>query len=250
MRFPASSFALSATLCLPAIAQGPLPVPAGRPAAVIDLMKPEGVQAFAAQWRYCDAKIVETAFHAPGDGDTPGAANVTYDISPRAGEANFDDSQWEVIAADSLGKRRGGGKVCFNWYRINLTMPARVDDFEIAGATAVLTVIVDDYAEVWVNGQLPRALNQPNPNLVQGFNAPNRVTIAQAVKPGEAVQIAIFGINGPISAAPTNYIWFREAKVEFFPAPHAHAPSPVSFGLVRIDPALDAIIASREMVVE
>jgi hypothetical protein len=29
-------------------------------------------------------------------------------------------------------------------------------------------------------------------------------------------QLAVFGINGPISDAPPNTVWFREAKVEFF----------------------------------
>ena len=45
---------------------------------------------------------------------------------------------------------------------------------------------------------------------------PNRVVLADAVKPGVKFQIAIFGINGPISAAPPNTVWFREAKVEFY----------------------------------
>jgi hypothetical protein len=27
---------------------------------------------------------------------------------------------------------------------------------------------------------------------------------------------AVFAINGPISAAPANFLWFREAKIEFF----------------------------------
>jgi hypothetical protein len=26
----------------------------------------------------------------------------------------------------------------------------------------------------------------------------------------------VFAINGPISATPANFLWFREAKVEFF----------------------------------
>ena len=93
--------------------------------------------------------------------------------------------------------------------------PAEVNGVDVTGTTAMLRVTVDDYAEVWVNGELPRALDRDNPNLVQGFNKPNRVTISPSVKPGEKIQIAVFGINGPISAAPTNYIWFREAKVEF-----------------------------------
>ena len=40
--------------------------------------------------------------------------------------------------------------------------------------------------------------------------------LANAVKPGDKFQIAVFGINGPISVAPANTVWFREAKIEFF----------------------------------
>ena len=32
---------------------------------------------------------------------------------------------------------------------------------------------------------------------------------------GDTFQIAVFGINGPISLAPPNTVWFREAKMEF-----------------------------------
>ena len=84
------------------------------------------------------------------------------------------------------------------------------------GAKAVLTVLVDDYAEVWVNGQIPRRAGYPSPATIQGFNMPNRVVLTEAVKPGEKFQIAVFGINGPISVAPANTVWFREARVEFY----------------------------------
>jgi hypothetical protein len=36
------------------------------------------------------------------------------------------------------------------------------------------------------------------------------------VKPGDKFQIAVFGINGPISTVPMNFVFVREAKVEFF----------------------------------
>jgi hypothetical protein len=26
----------------------------------------------------------------------------------------------------------------------------------------------------------------------------------------------VFGINGPISVAPTNFVWFREARIDFY----------------------------------
>ena len=79
-----------------------------------------------------------------------------------------------------------------------------------------LTVLVDDYAEVWVNGQIPRQSGYPSPATIQGLNMPNRVVLANAVKPGDKFQIAVFGINGPISVAPANTVWFREARLQFY----------------------------------
>ena len=49
------------------------------------------------------------------------------------------------------------------WYRIGLTMPQRIGDFDAGGATAVFHIGVDDYAEVWVDGQLPRAVGTAKP---------------------------------------------------------------------------------------
>jgi gluconolactonase len=141
---------------------------------------------------------------------------TAYDIEPHAGVSGFDDSTWPAIEAQDLGVRRSGGGVAFIWYRANLTIPAKIGDFETAGARAVLTVLVDDYAEVWLNGQIPRRVGYPSPATIQGFNMPNRVVLTESVKPGEKFEIAVFGINGPISAAPANTVWFREAKVEFY----------------------------------
>jgi len=238
MRCHCLFIAATVALTLSALAQDPAPkappaattrpapppspaLPSGQPMADVNLMTKEGSAIFGAEWRYSDAKIIEVPYTAPGaDRNAPGPANTTYEISPLAGAADFDDSSWPIIAADTLGQRRAGGKVCFNWYRVTLTMPRDFAGLDVAGSVAVLHATVDDYAEIWVNGQLPRVLNQDNPNLVTGWNKPNRVVLSNDVKPGEKVQVAIFGINGPISAAPTNYIWFREAKVEFYPKAH------------------------------
>ncbi len=102
------------------------------------------------------------------------------------------------------------------WYRIAVTIPPRIGSFDTAGAVAVFHIIVDDYAEVLVNGQLPRAVGKPSPSTIAGFNIPNRVVLSEAVKPGETIQIALLGINGPISMAPLNTVFVREARVEFF----------------------------------
>jgi gluconolactonase len=45
---------------------------------------------------------------------------------------------------------------------------------------------------------------------------PHRIVLATEVAPGDAFEVTVFAINGPISAAPANFLWFREAKVEFF----------------------------------
>lgn len=192
----------------------PLPVmpPSLPPTYVVDLMTPPGSAAFGAQWKTMEAKIVETK---PIPEALPGY-KTAYDISPHAGESGFDDSKWPTIEAKDLAARRSGGHVAFIWYRANLAIPAKIGDFDTAGAKAVLTVLVDDYAEVWVNGQMPRQAGTPSPATIQGFNMPNRVVLSDSVKPGDKFQIAVFGINGPISVAPANTVWFREARLEFY----------------------------------
>src|SRR5207253_11012860 len=97
-----------------------------------------------------------------------------------------------------------------------MTGPALSDDFAPPGAGAVLTVNVHDYGESWVNGELPRVAGRPSPATIQGFNMPNRLVLAPSVKRGDSFQLAVFGINGPISAAPPNTVWFREARIEFY----------------------------------
>ena len=212
--------ALYATLAVVfAHAQAPVPAPPAPmmppslpPTYLVDLMTAQGSAAFGAQWKTIEAKIVDAK---PIPEALP-QYKTAYDIEPHAGESGFDDSKWPTIEARDLAARRSGGHVAFIWYRTNLTIPAKVGDFETAGARAVLTVLVDDYAEVWVNGQIPRRAGYPSPATIQGFNIPNRVVLSEAVKPGDKFQIAIFGINGPISIAPANTVWFREARMEFY----------------------------------
>jgi gluconolactonase len=175
-------------------------------------MTAEGSALFGAKWKTREAKIVEV----PAIPDAMPEYKTTYDISPHAGESGYDDSAWPVIGATELAAKRGGGRVSFIWFRALLTVPARIGDFDPTGAKAVLTANIDDYAEIWVNGELPRAAGRPSPATIQGFNMPNRLVLSDAVAAGDRFQLAVFGINGPISAAPPNTVWFREAKIEFY----------------------------------
>ena len=111
--------------------------------------------------------------------------------------------------------------MCFNWYRTRVTIPERIGDLDPTGATVVFEVAIDDYAEVWVDGALPVALGDTGGQVVGGFNAPNRVVLTRDARPGDSFQIAVFGINGPISASPHNYIWMRTATLDFYPRERA-----------------------------
>ncbi|MFO1425577.1 MAG: SMP-30/gluconolactonase/LRE family protein [Steroidobacteraceae bacterium] len=237
---------LLATLLAACSGLAPLLARADEPAAIVDLATDAGVAAVSGQWRYADARLVPAAFRAPdADGQPTGAALTTQVIEPAAGRAGFDDSAWERIAATSLGQRRGAGRVSFNWYRIAVTIPPRIGSFDPNGSTVTLVARLDDYAEVWVDGELGRAYGQSGGSVVAGWNAPNRLVIARSVHPGQRIEIAIFGMNGPISDAPTNYIYVREARLEFQAggaAPVAVAPREVNVRVERVDPAIDAIV--------
>lgn len=194
------------------LAPQPAIAPTLPPDHVVDLMTAAGCATLGARWRGMEAKIVE----CPALADSMPEFKTTYDIEPHAERLNFDDSAWPEIAPPDLALRRGGGMVSFFWFRITITIPASIGDFVAAGAKVVFTVNVDDYAEVWINGVLPRTPGRPSPAAVQGFNIPNRLVLGDAVSEGATFEIAVFAINGPISAAPANFLWFREAKVEFY----------------------------------
>ncbi|MGE0812636.1 MAG: SMP-30/gluconolactonase/LRE family protein [Vicinamibacterales bacterium] len=189
----------------------------GRPDAVVDLDSREGLQAVRGEWRVQESRGVPV----------------------KAGATDFDDSFWEIAPAGSLQRRRTDGGQSYAWYRLSFTMPARVGAFDTAGATVAFEIVVDDYAEVWVDGRLPRMLGQAGGALVAGFNAPNRLVITRDAKPGQEVRVAIFAANGPLSDPPANKIWVRSATLDFYRTP-ALAGTPVEVD--RVDAGLDRVV--------
>jgi gluconolactonase len=227
-------------------------VPAGKPDAMIDLGSVEGVNAVKGQWRYSDTRIIEADFRGPGPDRQPTGGPVkTYDYTPHAGGVDFDDSRWEVISPTTLDQRRGNGRLGFNWYRIKLTVPDRIGDFDPTGSTAVFETSLDDYAEIWVDGELSRALGQSGGSVIAGWNAENHLIVGRNVKPGQQIQLAIFGVNGPLSNPPTNFIYVRYAKLAFYktePGPVSLTPSEVNVEVVRNDQAMDEIVSPNPKV--
>ena len=212
---------------------GPPELLPGRPDAIIDLQTAEGAALADGQWRYSDTRVRQTGFVSVGPDLGPsGPANRTYEVVPRAHAADFDDSAWTVLAPADTQRRLSTGRVCFNWYRITVTIPERVGDLDPAGCTVVFETVIDDYAEVWVNGELPLALGEAGGPVVAGFNAPNRVVLTRHAHPGQRFTLAVFGINGPISAAPANYIWMRTATLDFYSPSRARADEQVPVEII------------------
>lgn len=242
MRTLVTAFALMGPLAIaPAAAQVTTDVPNGRAHAIIDLMTVEGVRLVRGQWKYHDASIVEVDHRAVGADLRPsGPPNRTKDIVPKAGALAVDETGWEEFDGPDLIRRRTNGRLAFGWYRFKVTLPERVGPFAVAGSTVVFEIVVDDYAEVWVDGRITPVLGQAGGQLIKGWNAPNRVVIARDARPGQEIQLAIFGANGPLSEPPVNFVWVRSATLDFYPA-RDREQAPLA-KVIRLDRALDRIV--------
>lgn len=216
---------------------------AGRPDAIVDLRTLEGAAHVNAQWRFSDTKIQPVDRRDVGPDLRPtGPKNRTYDFTPDARGADFDDTKWEMIPADSLERRRGHGWLSFVWYRVNVTVPEKVAHFDTRGSTVVFEIVMDDYSEIWVNGKGSFVQGQAGGAAASGWNAPNRVVLTRNAQPGEKFQIAVLGINGPVSAHPENYIWVRNATLDFYSPSKLSKAREVKLEVDRKDPALDMIL--------
>ena len=112
----------------------------------------------------------------------------------------------------------------------------------MAGSTVSFEIVIDDYAEIWVNGELPAVLGQSGGAVVKGWNAPNKIILTHNAQPGQKFQIAVFGFNGPVSKSPMNFIWVKSATLDFYKPGHGSGIEEVDTKIVRKDPALDAIV--------
>jgi len=223
----------------------------GRPDAIVDLRTVDGAKSLGAVWKYADASIVPLDFHAPGPDLKPsGKPLKTFDLVPRAGAADYDDSSWVTIEPTSLESRRTTGKLAFGWYRLKFTIPARVGGFDTAGTTAIFEIVVDDYAELTVSGKMPVVLGGGGAlaATIKGYNTPQRVIVARDVAPGQTVTIAVLGINGPLSDLPSNYVWVRSATLDFYRPQRVDGARAKGGSIARLDPALDAIVSSDAVI--
>lgn len=237
---------LTASMCLfgaSASAQLRPDRPPVNPSVTIDLRSTAGTSLVRGAWKVSPVRFETAAFNTPGPDRKPsGPPGQTWDIQPHAEAIAFDDSAWQTVAPESLEDRRGGGMVSAEWYRISITLPESVAGNSIAGTVAALEITVDDYAEVWVDGQLPEVLGSVGGGAFRGWNAPSRVVLSRDARPGQTIQVAIFAMNGPVSKPPSNYIWVRQASVDFYDPASLRRSIDVPVEVARLDPAIDEIV--------
>lgn len=166
------------------------------PRAILNLQDAADLQAVKAQWRFAPGYI-------PGQPNEGLQAQATG--SP-ARLPDYDDAGWEVCPDLTTWHSRG---FTFAWYRTKVTLPATVHGQDIRGARMLFETCIDDYGEIWVNGECDRERG-----AVQGFNVPQRVLVSTEPQPGQEYTIALLAVNGPLGA-PGGAVFVRYAFLAF-----------------------------------
>ncbi len=144
-----------------------------------------------------------------GPGLVPGQPNqglVAETQGSPARLADYDDAGWEICP--DVRERRSVG-FTFAWYRMALVIPEQVDGVPVAGFRVWFESNVDNYGEIWVDGELDRRAG-----AIAGLNTQQRVEVGNRAVPGERHVIACLAINGPL-AQPGGNIFMRYATLAF-----------------------------------
>lgn len=142
-------------------------------------------------------------------GLVPGEPNQGLTAELRESPArlpDYDDSGWQQNA--DIQERHSTG-LTFAWYRLRVTIPSAVKGEEVAGRRVWFETNVDNYGEVYVDGQIDRNLW-----VITGNNVPKRILIADSAVPGAEHVIAVLVGNAPL-AEPVGTIFIRYAALAF-----------------------------------
>ena len=166
------------------------------PRVALDLNKESDRQKVKGTWRRALGLV-------PGE---PNQGLVAELESSPARLADYDDSGWEITGnvRDLVSKG-----FTFGWWRITVELPEAIDGQPIAGSTVVFETNIDNYGEVWVDGDIDLVNG-----TVVGFNAQQRVVVSASAVPGAKHVIACLAANGPM-ALPRGVIFMRYATLAF-----------------------------------
>jgi hypothetical protein len=165
------------------------------PRIALDLNTAEDRRHIKGEWRVADGLV-------PGQ---PNEGLASQLRATPARLADYDDSKWETC--DNIRASRSVG-FTFAWYRIGVEIPERIGAVALAGSRVFFETNIDNYGEIWINGQIDRTTG-----VIVGINAQHRVELANPV-PGTKHVIACLVVNGPL-AEPRGGIFMRYATLAF-----------------------------------
>ena len=166
------------------------------PRGILDLGNPTDLEQVNGVWKFAPGLV-------PGE---PNEGLVAQLEGSGARLPDYDDSDWDECHDLTKWYSRG---VAFAWYRLRLTLPETVNGRSLSGSRCIFETCVDDYGEIWIDGDCNR-----DRGTVQGFNVPQRVVIDAEPSPGDEHTIAILGVNGPLGA-PGGAVFVRYATLAF-----------------------------------
>jgi len=166
------------------------------PRLVLDLNQATDQQKVGGQWRVATGLV-------PGE---PNEGLTARLLASPARLADYDDSSWEVCTNVRQSLSEG---FTFAWYRIVAELPQSIDGTDVTGYRVFFETNADNYAEIWINGEIDRSAG-----VIVGINAQQRVEVTNSATPGEKIVIACLVLNGPL-AQPRGGIFMRYAALAF-----------------------------------
>jgi hypothetical protein len=166
------------------------------PRIALDLNAAQDRAKVKAQWKVADGLV-------PGE---PNEGLVSQLLESPARLAEYDDSKWETC--ENVRASRSVG-FTFGWWRTTIEVPEQIDGVPTAGAALLFETNVDNYGEVWIDGEIG-----DGNGTVTGINSQMRVQISRAVTPGERHTIACLAANGPLGK-PRGGVYLRYATLAF-----------------------------------
>ena len=166
------------------------------PRVALDLNKAEDRQKMKGQWRVAPGLV-------PGEPNEGLTARI---LNTPARLTDYDDSGWALC--NNVRESLSVG-FTFAWYRIAIEIPERVDGVGVAGSRVWFETNIDNYGEIWINGQIDRSTG-----VIVGLNAQHRVEVSNSAVPGARHVIACLVLNGPL-AEPRGGIFMRYATLAF-----------------------------------
>ena len=166
------------------------------PRIALDLNRTEDRRVVSGEWRVAMGLV-------------PGEPNEGLTARLRASAArlaDYDDSGWKVCANVRESMSEG---FTFAWYRIAIVVPERIAGLALAGSRVWFETNIDNYGEIWINGQIDRSTG-----VIVGLNAQHRVEVSGSAVAGGRHVIACLVGNGPL-AEPRGGIFMRYATLAF-----------------------------------